>query len=245
MSDDRALAFGEDAPLLDIMSTMRAMRRLKPDPVPTELIEKLITAASYGPSGGNNQTFSFVVITDRDQVAAIAPLWRRIVEWYVTTQTPPPHMAPEAWQRLTDTLRYQADHFEDTPVLIVACYELRGAMTRMLHTLDRQRAGYSRLGPRHTLSSARNMRRMLATGEAASIYPGLQNLLLMARALGLAATMTTWHVMFEQELKGILGIPRHVHTYAIVPVGWPRGNFGPVTRRPAADAIHWNAWGAR
>jgi nitroreductase len=236
------LAFGDDAPLLEIMSTMRAMRRLKPDPVPHELIEKLITAASYGPSGGNNQAFTFVVVTDRDQIARIAPLWRRIVDWCVTTQTPPPHMTPEAWQRLTDTLRYQAEHFEDTPVLIVACYELRSAVSRMLHTLDKQRAGFGKLGVRHTLSSARNTRRMLATGEAASIYPGVQNLLLMARALGLAATITTWHIMFEQELKAILGIPRHVNTYAIIPVGYPLGKFGPVNRRPATDAIHWQQW---
>jgi nitroreductase len=236
------LAFGEDAPLFNVMSTMRAMRRLKPDPVPRELLEKLIQAAANGPSGGNNQTFSFVVVTDREQVANLAPVWRRIVDWYVTTQTPPPHMSPDAWDRLIDALRYQADNFEDIPALIVACYELRGVVSRMMRTLDKQRAGFSALGPRHTIASARNTRRFLSTGEAASIYPGLQNLLLAARALGLGATLTTWHIMFEQEVKHILGVPGHVNTYAIVPVGYPRGKFGPVSRRPIGDAIHWERW---
>jgi nitroreductase len=236
------LQFGADAPLLHVMSTMRSMRRLKSDPVPQDLIEQLITAASYGPSGGNNQTFSFIVVTDREQVARLAPVWRRIVDWYTTTQTPPAHMAADAWTRLAATLEYQAEHFEDTPVLIVACYELRSVAARMMRTLDKQRAGIRKLGPRRTASLLRNSQRFLATGESASIYPGVQNLLLMARALGLAATLTTWHIMFEQEVKAILGIPRHVNTYAIVPVGWPAGRFGPVSRKSVADSIRWDRW---
>jgi nitroreductase len=236
------LQFGEDAPLLHVMSTMRAMRRLKPDPVPRELIEQLITAASYAPSGGNNQTFSFVVVTDREQIARLAPAWQRIYDWYSTTQSPPEHMDEGAWQRTVAALEYQADHFAETPVLIVACYELRSAAARMLHSLDKQRAGVRKLGPRHTASLVRNSPRFLSTGESASIYPAVQNLLLMARALGLAATLTTWHVMFEHEFKAILGIPRHVHTYAIIPVGWPAGKFGPISRRSATDSIHWERW---
>jgi nitroreductase len=236
------LAFGADAPLLDVMSSMRAMRRLKPDPVPRELVEQLITAATYGPSGGNNQTYSFVVVTDRDQVARLAPIWRRIVDFYVASQSPPEHMSEDAWQRLIATLRYQADHFEEIPVLIVACYELRSAMKRMMRNLDKQRAGLRALGPWHSISSTRNIAKFASTGETASVYPGLQNLLLMARALGLGATLTTWHTLFEQEFKSVLGIPRHVNTYAIVPVGWPMGRFGPVNRRPAVDAIRWDRW---
>jgi nitroreductase len=236
------LQFGENAPLLHVMSTMRAMRRLKPDPVPRELIEQLITAASYGPSGGNNQTYSFVVVTDRTQIARLAPVWRRIVDWYTTTQTPPGHMDDEAWQRLMGVLKFQAEHFEETPVLIVACYELRSAAARMLRTLDKQRAGLRVLGPRHTAAFVRNTQKFLSTGETASIYPGVQNLLLMARALGLAATLTTWHIMFEQEVKSILGIPRQVNTYAIIPVGWPAGRFGPVSRKSATESIHWENW---
>jgi nitroreductase len=233
---------GTDAGLSDVMSTMRAMRKLRPDPVPRELIEQLITAATYAPSGGNNQTFSFVVITDRHVIASLAPLWRRIVDWYIATQTPPPHMDPDAWQRLTNTLQYQGEHFEDTPVLIIACYELRSTLARMFRTLDRQLAGFRALGLRHSLTAARNASRAVAIGEAASVYPAVQNILLTARALGLGATLTTWHIAFEQELKTLLGIPAHINTYAIIPIGWPRGRFGPVTRRPATDLIHWQQW---
>src|SRR3989440_13054140 len=61
---------------MEVMATMRAMRRLKPDPVPDELLEQLVEAATWAPSGGNIQAYSFVVVTDRDQMARLAELWR-------------------------------------------------------------------------------------------------------------------------------------------------------------------------
>ena len=74
------------------------------------------------------------------------------------------------------------------------------------------------------------------------MFPGVQNLLLAARAHGLGAVMTTWHLEQEQEFKAILGIPRRVKTFAIIPVGWPQGRFGEVGRRPAAEAIRYDGW---
>ena len=54
--------------------------------------------------------------------------------------------------------------------------------------------------------------------------------------------ITTWHLCLEQEFKAILGIPRRVKTFALIPVGWPRGRFGPVRRRAAADVIRYDHW---
>ena len=108
---------------------------------------------------------------------------------------------------------------------------------------------FSALRPRAGRASVMAMESRRARGlklavltEAASIYPAVQNLLLAARALGLGANITTWHMFLEHEWKRVLGIPRDVHTYAVIPIGWPKGRFGPVTRRPAAEAIHWNRW---
>jgi nitroreductase len=78
---------------------------------------------------------------------------------------------------------------------------------------------------------------------AASIYPAVQNLLLAARSLGLAATLTVWHLGLEREYKDVLGIPRQVRTYGIVPVGWPLGRMGPVSRPAASAVIHRDRWG--
>jgi nitroreductase len=70
----------------------------------------------------------------------------------------------------------------------------------------------------------------------------VQNILLAARALGLGAVMTTWHMMLEHEWKRELGIPKEYGTFAVIPVGWPKGRFGPVKRRPAAEVIHRDRW---
>jgi nitroreductase len=70
----------------------------------------------------------------------------------------------------------------------------------------------------------------------------VQNLLLAARELGLAANLTSWHLFLEAEFKRALGIPRSVHTFALIPVGWPMGQFGPTKRRPAAELIHRDRW---
>ncbi len=71
--------------LFDTMSTMRAMRRLKPDAVPEETIQQLIQAAVRGPSGGNMQCYEYVVVTDRAVMARLAPLWKRCVDAYLAT----------------------------------------------------------------------------------------------------------------------------------------------------------------
>jgi len=78
--------------------------------------------------------------------------------------------------------------------------------------------------------------------EAASVYPGVQNLLLTARALGLGATLTTMHLFLEAEFKDVLGVPRNVKTYALLPVGWPQGRHGPVSRRPVTEVIRRDRW---
>jgi nitroreductase len=83
-------------------------------------------------------------------------------------------------------------------------------------------------------------------GRAAgsSIYPAVQNLMLAARALGLGACLTTLHLRREQEIKTFLGIPDHVDTYALIPLGYPAKPHGPVGRRPASDVTFHDRWGA-
>ena len=78
--------------------------------------------------------------------------------------------------------------------------------------------------------------------RGASIYPAVQNIILACRALGLGTTITTNHLRCEGEVKAVLGIPEEVQTYALMPIGYPRGKFGPVTRRPVAEVAHADRW---
>lgn len=88
---------------------------------------------------------------------------------------------------------------------------------------------------------------MFAIGPTlgASIYPAVQNLMLAARALGLGTALTTLHKLHEDDVKQLLGIPDDVETMALIPVGRPKGQFGPVRRLPAEKVVYWDSWGAK
>jgi nitroreductase len=79
-------------------------------------------------------------------------------------------------------------------------------------------------------------RRTRASGS--SIYPAVQNMLLAGRALGLGATLTTTlYLQFEKEAEAALGLPPDIHSYALPPIGYPLGRFGPVRRIPLTDVV--------
>ena len=79
-------------------------------------------------------------------------------------------------------------------------------------------------------------------GDPASIFPGVQNLFLAARALGLGTTLTTVHRLNEAEVRTVLGIPEDVTTFALIPVGYPTGKWGEAQRRPVEEVTYWDGW---
>ena len=79
--------------------------------------------------------------------------------------------------------------------------------------------------------------------SGASIYPAIQNMLLAARGLGLGATLTTRHLLYEDEVKRILELPDNAETFAILPVGYPVGKFGPVSRLGLEEVTFQDRWG--
>jgi nitroreductase len=80
--------------------------------------------------------------------------------------------------------------------------------------------------------------------RGASIYPAVQNILLACRGLGLGTVLTTNHIRCEAEVKALLGIPEDVDTYALMPIGWPLGKYGPLTRKPLPEVAFADRWGA-
>jgi len=227
--------------IFDLMHTMRAMRKLKPDPVPRDILEQLVAAATWAPSASNGQAYSYLIVTDRAQMSRLALLWRKVADFYlpIATKYAAPSMTAEQGQRMLAAIRYQEEHFAQTPALIVACYTTGSPRPSDLLGLWPSLRG---LGWRDGWAVARRLTRSKLLGEAASSYPGVQNLLLAARALGLGATMSTWHLFLENDFKRVLGIPRHITPFALIPVGYPLGHFGPVRRIPATEMIHWDRW---
>jgi len=226
---------------MDVMATMRAMRRLRPDPVPREVIEQIVRAATWAPSGSDAQHYGFIAVTDRQQMAQLAELWRDVVETYLALMgTVVPDAADERHARMAGALEYQAEHFDETPVVIAACYRRSG-----IGALADPRAAVATaksLGASRLWKLARSGRAASGLAEASSIYPAVQNLLLAARAHGLGATLTIWHLFREADFRRVLGVPNEMGIYALVPMGYPLGNFGPVRRRPVAEILHWDRW---
>ena len=219
---------------------MRDMRRLSTEPVPEGMLERLVQAAVYGPSGSNAQDYQYVLVTDREVMARLAPLWARCVDAYIASvgRTLAATMDDESYVQMRAAIEYQRDHFADTPALVIPCYHL----PKVNADLDGLRGVVTQLGTTGLGRLAAHGGRISLLAEASSVYPGVQNLLLTARSIGLGAHLTLWHLMLEREWKAALGIPSDVHTFAVIPIGWPLDAFGPVRRRPLADVLHRDHW---
>jgi nitroreductase len=201
-------------PLAEAMETQRAVRRLRPDPVDDETIRRLLELAVRAPSGGNQQSWEFVVVRDAEVKHQLARLNRQ--SWSVLKRAYGLRTRrDEKMRRILDAVQWQADHFEEVPVVIVAC--LRGL----------------RLG----------LPPVAASSYYGSIYPAIQNLLLAARALGLGAALTTLPVWSTLMARRTLGLPWNVSPIAAVPMGWPQGRYGPTTRRPVDEVTHLDRYG--
>ena len=211
-----AVAAPLSMPLEEAMRTQRAVRRLKPDPVDDALLLHLIELALKAPSGSNRQNWEFVVVRDRAVKARLGAMNRRLFRLYggigrwVMRDNP-------SMLRTIDAVAWQAEHFADLPVVVVAC--LRG------------------LRPIFPA--------VLATTFYGSIYPSVQNLLLAARAAGLGAALITMPLWSTFLVRRILGLPWNVTPCAVVPLGWPIGRYGPTRRRPVGEVVHVDRYGTQ
>jgi nitroreductase len=82
-------------------------------------------------------------------------------------------------------------------------------------------------------------------GHPNSVIPAAQNLMLAARALGIGSVPTTLHPQVMERWRALFGIPGDIDFHFCIPLGYPRGNFGPTTRLPIEETVCWDAWGQR
>jgi len=122
-------AIGEDVPLLEGLRTTRAIRRLRPDPVPAALIRKVCEAGTFAPSGGNRQPWTFIAVTDPDRRAFVAERYRRAFRAYIApalAESERPDF-PDRKRRTLHSALHLAEHLHEAPVhLFVAGWLRRG-----------------------------------------------------------------------------------------------------------------------
>jgi nitroreductase len=120
---------GEDVPLLEGIRTTRAIRRLRPDPVPRELVRKVCEAGTFAPSGGNRQPWVFVAVTEPERRAWVAERYRRAFRDYIApaVEAARDPAFPEERRRMQRAALHLAEHLHEVPVhLFVAGWTRRG-----------------------------------------------------------------------------------------------------------------------
>ena len=205
-----------DMSLREAMGSQRAIRRLTTAPVEDDLIEELLTLATKAPTAQNHQSWEFIVVRDPEVKARLGRL-NRVVFRLVDPIVARMNAGDEHYARVHRAVRHQVDHFEEIPVMVVCC-------------MRNTRFGFPPV---------------LASSSYGSIYPAIQNLLLAARAAGLGANLITMPLTINFLARRVLGLPWKVTPVAIVPLGWPRGRYGPTTRRPVAEVTSIDQFGNR
>jgi nitroreductase len=217
--------------LFEEIYTARALRRLKPDPVPDEVITKLLDAAIRAPSASNTQNWAFVVVKDAGQRGRIADIYRQawsMMQTMYRERRPAPHQSQAGYKKMMSAADYLAHHLQEVPVIIIA--GLMIPQNPAFQPPPEHAGRVASVGPRIS---------------GASIYPAVQNILLACRAFGLGSVLTTIHAYFNDEVRAVLGLPTEFTTYAMLPVGYPMEGFGhgPVKRRPLNEIAFFDRWG--
>lgn len=200
------------ADLWTVMCTATAVRRYRAEPVPDEVLDRCLRAASWAPSGGNQQQWRFVVLRSqqiRDVLTDAAHrTWEVMKDFYQL-----PAVADGAADPKSRVLRAMAEHMEvggEAPQLVLFCVQPQRGTTEL------QQGG--------------------------SIFPAVQNFLLAARAQGLGAAITLWQDSCDRELRELVGIPDDWKVATLLTVGWPKGGHREVRRKPLSKVAVVDRW---
>lgn len=178
----------------EVVQTTGACRYYRPDPVPDDVLARVLDAARWAPTGGNRQGVRFLVVRDAVKRRALRDLYVPLWEQYVARAGARPG-AP--LPKLIQAADHMARHLDEVPVLLVVCADLR-----KLAAVDRDLDRYSMVG-------------------GASVYPFVWSILLAARAEGLGGVITTMPIYREPELRSLLSIPATHAAAAVVALGVP------------------------
>jgi nitroreductase len=204
--------------VFEALYTTRAMRRVRPDPIPAAVQARILDAAIRAPSGGNAQGWRFLLVDDPGIKARLGPLYRDAIgqlwasfyrENLERARATPDEPDSASLLRIQASAQYLADHFEDVPLFLCA---------------------FSRGDP---------------TGG--SIFPAIWSAQLAARAQGVGSALTSVLGIFHgQETLQILGVPddKGWTMTCCVSFGYPLGRWGTAVRRPVQEVAYRNQWGA-
>ena len=203
--------------VLEVLYTTRAMRRVKDDRIPDDVLALILDAAVRAPSGGNSQSWRFLVVDDADLRGQLAPIYRECIDMLREHIYKPRLDAakaapddPESVQlmKIFASVEHAADNFARYPALLF---------------------GFAQHDP-----------------SGGSIYPALWSAMLAARSQGVGSTLTSVFQFKGEQVLDLLGVPKDEGWImaGCVTLGYPTGRWGVPARRPAEEVAHRNRWGA-
>jgi len=201
----------------EALYTTRAMRRVRPDPIPQDVQARVLDAAIRAPSGGNSQNWRFLLIDDGGVKAQLGPLYRDAIsklwdDFYAErlehARSTPGDPQSASLLRVQSSAQHLADHFEQVPLFLAA-------FTR-------------------------------GDDSGGSIFPAVWSAQLAARADGVGSSLTSVLGIFHgQQTMKILGVPagKGWRMACLVSLGYPTGRWAVAPRRPAHEVAYRNSWG--
>lgn len=205
--------------LYKVMRTTGAVREFAEEPLPDEMLERILDNARFAPSGGNRQGARVIVVRDRQTLGALAELTkpgaRRYAAQSANGETPWNAVAPPGIPQSVIDNTPVPDFFlrpvTEASVVLVVCVDL-GAVAATDQELDR-----------------------VGIVGGASVYPLVWNILLAARNEGYGGNLTTMAIPEEPRMRALLGIPETFAVAAVVPLGRPASPVSKLKRRPVSD----------
>ena len=209
-----------DIPMTDeLLATTRAVRKRLDltKPVPRDVINECLELAIQAPTGSNSQGWRWVVVEDADKRKALADLYKKGGEAYLTSASEQAQTSRDSQTlRVYSSALYLMEHLHEVPVHVIPCIQGRPASDTPT---------------------------VMMAGLLASIYPAVWSFQLALRARGLGSALTTLHMIHEKEAAELLGIPEDVLQVALLPVAYTVGtDFKRAKRPPVANITHWNQW---
>ncbi len=217
----------------ELLTTTRAIRKRLDfsRPIDRKIIDECLEIAVQAPTPSNLQNWHFVVVTEPNKKKALADLYRRGRELYLSLPSSEPGMTYGEWavsaparQKVEESARYLNQRFEEAPVLFIPCITGRTDTP---------------LNPDDTVPPI-----LTQSAQWGSIAPAAWNFMLAARARGLGTCWTSLHLYFEREAAEIIGIPYDkVMQICLMPVAYTIGvDFKAAPRVPMTEVVHWNTW---
>jgi nitroreductase len=213
--------------LSEALRTTGAVREFRSDPVPADVIARVLDVARFAPSGGNRQAWRVVIIEDpavrRAMRDLYLPGWYEYLAQRAAGLTPWAPVTDEAAETAAVTRAPEvaaqaaagpggfAEHFDTVPVMLALFADLRAVAA-----VDKGFARYTFVA-------------------GASVYPFAWNLLLAARDEGLGGVVTTMNVRREPEVRTLLGVPEHFALGAVIALGWPERRPTRLSRQPVSS----------